>query len=371
MVDDIITALSRFHWLFVIGRTSTFSYKGRKVDVKQVSRELGVRYVVDGSVRKSGSRVRIAPQLIDATTRVQLWSDRYEGTLENIFELQDQVASGVAGAIDPRLQEVEIVRVKRKPPATYDAYDCFLRASALVHQQTTEGHEEALPLLYRAIKLDPDYGPAYAFATTCYCWRKVNGLVTEPENERRETERLAREAIRLCKDDAFSLSWAGFSLAMVVGEFNEGAALIERALALNPNLAQSWNLSGWVKLWLNQPLIAIEHFARAMRLSPMDFGFHAAVTGTAFAYLRAGRYEEASLWAEKAWREQPRSADAVQAVALSSAFAGNIEKATAAVRRLVEIAPKRRISTALVSKNLSPERQAFIADVFRKGGMPE
>jgi tetratricopeptide (TPR) repeat protein len=281
------------------------------------------------------------------------------------------VASGVVGAIDPKLLEAEIARVKRKAPANYDAYDCFLRASALIHQWNTEGREEALRLFYKAIELDPDYGQAYAFATQCYCWRKVDGLATDPDNERRETERLAREAIRLGRDDGFSLSLAGHSLAMVVGELNEGAALIERALTLNPNLALSWNLGGWVRLWLNQPEVAIEHFARAMRLSPLDVGFHGAETGTAFAHLRAGRYEEASLWAEKALRDQPRSADAAQAVALSSALVGDLEKAKEAIIRLLEIAPNRRISTALISKNLSPKAKARFIDILREAGMPE
>jgi len=371
MVEEIITALSRFHWLFVIARTSTFTYKGRKVDVKQVSRELGVRYVLEGSVRKAGNRVRITAQLIDATTRVHLWSDRFEAAFDNIFELQDQVASGVVGAIDPKLLEAEIARVKRKAPANYDAYDCFLRASALIHQWTTEGRGEALRLFYKAIELDPDYGRAYAFATMCYCWRKVDGLAADPDNDRRETERLAREAIRLGRDDAFSLSHAGLALAQVVGELNEGAALIERALALNPNLAGSWNMGGWVRLWLNQPDAAIDHFARAMRLSPLDFGFHAAEAGTAFAHIRAGRYEEASVWAERALRGQPRSADAAQAVALSSALVGDLEKAKIAIRRLLEIAPSRRISTALISKNLPPKARARFVDILREAGMPE
>ncbi len=371
MVEEIITALSRFKSFFVIARNSSFTFKGRAVDIKEVGRRLGVRYVLEGSVRKASGKVRITAQLIDATTGIHLWSDRFEGDLENIFELQDQVASGVVGAIDPKLREAEIARVKRKASANYDAYDCFLRASALIHQWNTEGREEALRLFYKAIELDPDYGQAYAFATECYCWRKVDGLATDPDHERRETERLAREAIRLGRDDGFSLSLAGHSLAMVVGELNEGAALIERALTLNPNLALSWNLGGWVRLWLNQPDAAIDHFARAMRLSPLDFGFHAAETGTAFAHVRAGRYEEASLWAERALRGQPRSADAAQAVALSSALVGDLEKAKEAIRRLLEIAPNRRLSTALISKNLSPKAKARFIDILREAGMPE
>jgi TolB-like protein/Tfp pilus assembly protein PilF len=366
MVEEITTALSRFHWLFVIARTSTFTYKSRAVDVKQVSRELGVRYVLEGSVRKAGNRVRITGQLIDATTGAHLWAERFEGSLENVFELQDQVASGVVGAIDPKLLEAEMARVKRKPSANPDAYDCFLRGSAHIYQWTNEGNEEALRLFYKAIELDPDYAQAYAFATWCYCWRSAAGLTAE---ERREAVRLARAAVRLGKDDAFSLSWAGVSLAALAGELKEGAALIDRAIVLNPNHARSWNLSGWVRIWLNQPEIAIEHLARAMRLSPLDFAFHAMETATAFAHLRADRYDQASLWAEKALRDQPNSADAAQALATSSALAGDLEKAKRAMKRLLEIAPGRRISTSL--ELTSPERKALIADALRKAGMPE
>jgi len=173
----------------------------------------------------------------------------------------------------------------------------------------------------------------------------------------------------LDKDDAFSLCWAGFSLAMVVGDLKEGAALIDRALVANPNHARSWNLSGWVRLWLDQPEIAIEHFARAMRLSPLDFAFHAMETGTASAHLRAGRYDEASLWAEKALRDQPNSAEAAQVLTISSALAGDLEKARDAMKRLLEIAPGRRIST--VMEMTPPERQARVGDALRKAGMPE
>src|SRR5205814_3227168 len=186
MVEEITTALSQFKWLFVIARNSSFTFKNKAVDIKEVGRRLGVRYVLEGSVRKASGKVRITAQLIDATTGIHLWSDRFEGDLENIFELQDQVAGGVVGAIDPKLLEAEIARVKRKAPANYDAYDCFLRASALIHQWNTEGREEALRLFYKAIELDPDYGQAYASATQCYGWRKVDGLATDPDNERRE-----------------------------------------------------------------------------------------------------------------------------------------------------------------------------------------
>jgi TolB-like protein/class 3 adenylate cyclase/Tfp pilus assembly protein PilF len=368
MVEEITTALSRFHWLFVIARTSTFSYKGRAVDVKQVSRELGVRYVLEGSVRKAANRVRITGQLIDATTGAHLWADRFEGFLENIFELQDQVASGVVGAIDPKLLEAEMARVKRKPPANLDAYDCFLRASDYAYQWTNESNEAALRLFYKAIELDPNYAQAYAFALWCYIWRNTaRGLTDE---ELCETARLAREAVRLGKDDAFSLSWAGFSLAANNGELENGASLLDRALALNPNLARSWNLSGWVRIMLGQPELAIEHLARAMRLSPLDLAFHAMETATASAHLRADRYDEASHWAEKALRDQPNSADAAQVLAVSCALGGDLERAQRAMQRLLQISPGRRISNRTF-RSISPERRALVESALRKAGMPE
>ena len=367
MVEEIITALSRFRWVFVIARTSTFSYKGRAIDVKQVGRELGVRYVLEGSVRKSGDRVRITGQLIDAANGAHLWADNFEGSLKNIFDLQDQVASGVVGALDPKLLEAEVARVKRKPVANLDAYDCFLRASDHIYRWTKDDNEKALQLLYRAIELDPDYAQAYAFATHIYISRGPAGVTIE---ERREAERLAREAARLGKDDAFSLCWAGMCLAMMAGKLEEGAALIDRAIVSNPNLARSWNLSGWVRLALDQPEIAIEHLARAMRLSPLDLAFHAMQTGTAFAHLRAGRYGDALVWAEKAMRSQPNSADAAQALAMAKAAAGDLEAARNAMERVLQLDPGRRISSA-VARPLSPERRAWITDLLRKAGMPE
>jgi TolB-like protein len=371
MVEEIITALSRFRWLFVIARNSTFTYKGRAVDVKQVARQLGVRYVLEGSVRKAGNRVRITGQLIDTTTGAHIWADRFDGALDDIFDLQDQMASGVVGAIEPAMLQAEFERVKRKPTANLDAYDCFLRASAYVYQWTNDATEEALRLFYRAIELDPDFAQAYAFATWCYDWRKMAGLVTDPERDIAEVRRLGQQAVRLGPDDAFALCWAGFSLAYVAGELEEGSGLIDRALALNPNLARAWNLSGWVRIWLGESELAIEHLARAMRLSPLDSAFHAMEHGTAYAHLRADRYDEAVLWAEKALRDQPQSAEAAETLAISSVFAGQMEKAQKAVARILEIAPHFRLSNFRErSPPLPPERFARFLDALRKAGLP-
>jgi adenylate cyclase len=372
MVEEITTALSRFQWLFVIARTSTFAYKGRAVDVKQVSRELGVRYVLEGSVRKSANRVRITAQLIDATSGAHLWADRFDGSLENVFELQDQVASGVVGAIDPKLLAAEVARVKRKTPADLNAYDCFLRASDQIYRWTSESDEEALRLLYQAIELDPDYAQAYAFAVHCYIGRFLTGRIFDAEQEN-ELRRVAREAINRGKDDSFSLAWGGFGhafLAPTTAQLQEGVAFIDQALLLNLNFARAWHLSGWVRVWLGEPEIAIEHLARAMRLSPLDLAFHNMQAATAYAHLRARRYGEATVWAEKALRGQPNNIDALVALSIASSLAGDLDKAQAAMKRLLEIAPGRRISNSF-PPFVPPERRTRVADALRKAGMPD
>ena len=194
MVEEIITALSRFQNLFVIARNSSFTYRGRAVDVKQVSRELGVRYVLEGSVRKSANRVRITGQLIDATTAAHLWADRFDGTLEDVFDLQDKVTVSVVSAIAPKLERVEIERAKRKPTESLDAYDYFLRGMANVHQWTRAANDEALRLFYKAMELDPAFASAYGMAAWCYIWRKLNGWVIDRAQETSEGARLARRA---------------------------------------------------------------------------------------------------------------------------------------------------------------------------------
>ena len=252
MVEEIITALSRIRRLFVIARNSSFTYKGRAVDVKQVGRELGVRYVLEGSVRKAGNRMRITGQLIDAATGAHLWADRFEGKIEDVFDLQDQVTASVVGAIGPKLEQAEIERVKRKPTESLDAYDCYLRGMSAFHRHTREGHEESLKLFYRAIELDPDFAPAIAMAA--HGQRVGFGWVGDDRaREIAEAERLARRAAEVGKDDAVALCTAGMALMVVVGDLDDGAALIDRALELNPNLASAWLFGAWAKLLAGEP----------------------------------------------------------------------------------------------------------------------
>ena len=237
VVEEIITALSRIRGLFVIARNSSFAYKGRPVDVKQVGREPGVRYVLEGSMRKALSRVRIAGQLIDTSTGAHLWADRFDSALEDIFDLQDQVTASVVGAISPKIEQAEIERARRKPTESLDAYDYFLRGMASLHQGTRESIDEALRLFYRSIERDPVFASAHGMATWCYGLRKWNGWTADQAQEMTKCARLARQAVALSKDDAVALCTGGFALAFYVGDVPDGAAFIDQALALNPNLA--------------------------------------------------------------------------------------------------------------------------------------
>jgi TolB-like protein len=236
VVDEIITALSRFRQLFVIARNSSFTYKGRSVDVKQIGRELGVRYVLEGSVRKAASRVRITAQLIDAIRGTHLWADRIDGTFDDIFDLQDQVTENVVGSIAPKIEQAEIERTKHKPTDSLDAYDCYLRAMMFFHRWTGESINDALRLFCRAIELDPGFASAHGLAAWCYVRRKLSGWMEDPAREMVELERLARRASELAGDDAVALFSAGWALVQTSSDAEAGAAMIDRALTVNPNI---------------------------------------------------------------------------------------------------------------------------------------
>jgi TolB-like protein/DNA-binding SARP family transcriptional activator/Tfp pilus assembly protein PilF len=372
MVEEIIIALSRMKWLFVIARNSSFTYKGRAVDVKQVGRELGVRYVLEGSVRKAGNKVRITGQLIDASTNAHLWADRFEGTMDAIFELQDQVTERVVGAIAPKLEQAEIERARRKPTASLDAYDCYLRGLAEFYRFTKEGSDEALSRFRRAIELDPDFAAAHGMAARCYAMRKAGRWMSDPASEIAEAGRLARRAIALGPDDAVALCTAGFAIADVVDDPADGDAVIDRAIALNPNLVSAWIFSGWVKISLGEPEAAIERISHAMRLSPHDpymFGMQSAM---ASAHLSAGRYAEALFWAEKSIRTRPDYLLAVCIVAASRGLAEQIEDARKAVEVVLRLDPELRISNLKsVVSYLREHDFAKWVDGLRKAGIPE
>jgi TolB-like protein len=372
IVEEIITALSRFRGLFVIARNSSFAYKGRAVDVKQVGRELGVRYVLEGSVRKAGNRIRITDQLIDSTKGAHLWADRFDGGLEDVFDLQDQVTSSVVGAIAPKLEQAEIERSSRKPTENLDAYDHYLRGLAGVHQWTKEGNDDALLNLYRAINLDPNFAAAYGLAARCYVQRRAGGWVTDLPHAVAEAERLARRAVALGKDDAVALATAGFAFVDLIEHFEYGDTLITEALALNPNLAWAWLFSGWAKATLGEPELAIEHVNRARRLSPNDPQRFSMFTALGLAYFTAGRYTEALAFAQAAVRERPEFLLSTCIAAASAALAGQMKDAQKIMVTLRQLDPALRISNLRsLQPILQPEHSAKWEQGLRLAGLPE
>jgi adenylate cyclase len=373
MVEDIITGLSRISWLFVIARNSSFTYKGKSIDVKQVGRELGVRYVLEGSVRKAGNRVRITGQLIDATTGGHIWADRFDGPLEDVFDLQDRVTASAVGAIEPRLQRAEIERAGRKPTESLDAYDYFLRGMANLHQFTRDNLSEASRLFLRATELDANYASAYGMAAWCGMHRKNNGWMVDPEGEIADRVRLARRAVAVGQDDATALWSAGHSLAYLAGEVEAGAASIDRAMVLNPNLAAAWHASGWARIYLGQSASAVEHFQHAMRLNPLDPLAYFGCAGMAYAHILVGRYDEAVSWATKARHQQPNFATALRAAALAYALSDRTVEAREAMTRVREVDPALRLSNVdrVAPPLRRPEDRARFIEALRKAGLPD
>jgi TolB-like protein/tetratricopeptide (TPR) repeat protein len=372
VVEDITMALSLFRWLFVIARNSSFTYKGRAVDVKQVGRELGVRYVLEGSVRRAGNRVRIAGQLIDAETGAHLWAGRFDGALEDMFDLQDHVTSSVVGAIAPKLQREEIKRARHKPTENLDAYDYYLRGLASLHRSTKDANAEALQLFCKAIELDPGLACAYGMAAWCCVRRKALGWMNERVQESAEGVRMARNAVRLGGDDPVALCMGGYALAFVAQEFDDAAAFMDRGLVVNPNLAQAWMLSAWLRVWRGEPDLALEHVAHAMRLSPLDPSMYGMQGAMAYAHFLASRYDMASLCAEKSMRDNPTFLLAICISAASNALAGRLEPAQKAMARALEFKPDLRASNL---RDLASFRRGEDLAMFAKGlgkaGLPE
>ncbi|MVV49902.1 CadC-family transcriptional regulator [Pseudomonas sp. PB120] len=372
IVEDIIAALSRIRWLFVIARNSSFTYKGRTVDTKGVSQELGVRYVLEGSVRKCGDKVRITGQLIDATSGTHIWAERFEGTLNDIFVLQDQITESVVGAIAPQLERAEIERAKRKPTESLDAYDYYLRGMAKLHNGTREALDEALPLFYKAIELDPEFASAYGMAAWCHFWRKVNGWMTDRTREIAEGVRLARLAVTLGRDDAVALTRGGHALSHLVGDVDGGIALLDRARLLNPNLATVWFLGGLLRAMRGETDAAIEHLTHATRLSPLDPEMFRMQVGMALAHFFAGRFDLTTEWAEKALGNLSSFLVPMALVAASHALSGRMEKAASAMLRVRELDPSLRLSNLKDWLPIQrPEDFARFADGLRLAGLPE
>ena len=374
MAEEITTAIARLPWLFVIARNSAFTYKGEPVDVKHVAQELGVRYVLEVSVRKAGNRVRITGQLIDTATGAHIWADRFDGTLDDIFALQDQVASSVAGAIEPRLRQSEIERASRKPAANLTAYDLYLRASAQSYRHTDEGFAEAVVLAQQALAIDPSYAPAAAMVGWCRTHQRVYGWGALSDEDIGEACRLARQVLEAERDDAETIWQAARTLFYLAGEAAMAVAALDRALALDPNAAHAWLARANIHALRSQPEAAIEALERARRLSPFDpLGFHYAVN-TAIAHLAARRFEQAIEWADRALHDQPRLVTAMRVKVAALAHLGRLDEARIELSRVLAIDPKLTITgwaTNLPATSFSPEYVALNVTGLRLAGLPE
>jgi len=339
MVEEIITALSRIRWLFVIARNSMFTYKGQATDVKQVGRELGVRYVLEGSVRKAGGRVRITAQLVDATTGAHLWAERFDGALDDVFDLQDKVASSVAGIIEPALQAAETARSADRPTADLTAYDLYLRAYAMVWSSVRQ-IPEALCLMEQAITRAPRYGPALAWAAFCCAFQLFDNRSEDREADHRKGADFARRALEVGGDDPGILANAALALANFGEDIGAIIALVDRALALNPNFARGWYASGVLRLWAGEPDMAIEHLETALRLSPRA-RIGVPLFNIGLAHFVSRRFDEAVPKLLVAIQEDPTFANPYRYLAACYAHMGRLDEARETVNRL-------RVMTAAV-----------------------
>ena len=346
VVEDIITALSRVKWFFVVARNSSFIYKGKAVDIKQVGRELNVRYVLEGSVRKAGNRVRITGQLIEASTGHHIWADRFEGSLEDIFALQDRVTESVVGAIEPSLMKAEMLRGRSKPTESLDAYDCYLRALAAFHEATPAGYDAAEAFLQKAIDLEPHYATAKAWLAYTLVKRRAQGW-SRP-GDAAKAVRLARESVAAGSDDPMALGRAGLALTYFGADYDLAVTLADRALDINPNSAQVLAPSAWVHCFnCADPDKAIDQFNRAIRLSPRDPELASILSGLAFASLVAGRNQGALQYAQKALHELPNITIAHRAQILALTRMNRMDEARETARRMVEADPAFTITTRL------------------------
>jgi len=369
MVDDIITGLARIKWLFVIARNSTLVYKNRAVDVKQIGRELGVRYVLEGSVRKAGDSVRVTAQMIDAATGAHVWAERFDRSSDDIFALQDEIALSAVGAIAPSVRKAEIERVKRKRPESLDAYDLVLRAQPDVDSGMPEQVTRALGLLDRAIAIEPAYALAHGNAAMCHhCLFLRAGF---HEASRAASIRHARSAILHGQDDALALTWAGFSLGMDAHDRAAAFTTLEAALAVSPSSALTYILGSVILAWGGEAERAIEWSERGIRLSPFDSWAWAAYDAQAMSHLLRGRYEEACRAAYKSVQTNPTHSITYVQLAAALAKLGRLDEAAAAGARVLELQPTFRFSRQFAGVNCAPALAEAMGGALRLAGLPE
>ena len=372
MVEDIITGLSRSKLLFVIARNSTFTYKGKAVDIRQVGRELGVHYVLEGSVRKSGKRIRMTAQLIDALTDALIWADKFDSDLEDIFDLQDRLTGSIIGAISPHLEHAEIERAQRKPTDSLRAYDYYLRAQFSLYQFNRAGNVEAMRLTKIAISLDSSYALAHAMAANLFGQRKAFGWAEDAAQDRIEARQFAERALQLDKDHPLVLAYVGQQYSYVLEEVEKGVAMLARAVSLDPNLAMARNWCGWGNIYLGNIDTAIEHISASLRLSPRDPRSFLPLTAMSFAHFFADRYEDAISWATRAIESQGNFPGAHRALIASLAMNGRVAEARQVCAEYLKADPTYRISQIPKMTPYRPtEYVEKLGQAYRLAGLPD
>jgi adenylate cyclase len=369
MVEEIITALSRFRWLFVIARNSSFTFKGKAVDVKEVGRRLGVRYVLEGSVRKASGKVRITGQLIDAVTGAHIWADRFERDLTDVFALQDEVTVAVVSAIQPKLVQTEIAMASRRRPENLTAYDFYLRALQHFYLTTREGIAEGIRLAHRALELDPRFGLVAALAGALHLNNVLWGYAIDPQFDRKEAIRLFRLALNIDDGDPDTLALAAFISAFIVGDPESEIEMADRAVALNPNSFQAWNGRGWVYKIAGLPEEAVRSFERAVRMSPVDPRLYRTFLGMGMAFIELGRFDEAIVAGKKARRHSPSYSAAYRCLASAFAHLGRDAEAREAAARVLEFDPAFTVSAWIARGGQSNAK--LLIEGLRKAGLPE
>ena len=372
VAEEIITALSRCSWLFVIARNSSFTYKGKAVDIRQVGRELGVRYVLEGSVRRSGNRLRFISQLIDAKTGAHIWADRFEGEMSDVFDLQDRITESVVAVIEPNIQRAEIERLKRKPVSNLDAYDLMLRAQQLEYEFTAQSLAQAIRYLEQALALDSDYAGAMALAANCYGERAFQGWTQNAEAETTKGVHLATRALELGRDDSNVLWMVAHATLRLAMDRERAKELAYGSLALNSNSAIAMTIAGLTEAMSGNPSRAIELLCRAQRLSPRDPRGWLTASALSLAYFTEGQFQEAARSAERSLIQNPRFGPPLQVMAASLAKLGQQEKAAALIHQLLKNEPQLSLSR-LRSRLMFMEERVW--DSFSQGlrlaGMPE
>jgi adenylate cyclase len=369
MVEEIITALSRFKSLFVIARNSSFTFKGRAVDIKEVGRRLGVRYVLEGSVRKAAGKVRITGQLIDAVTGAHIWADRFERDLTDVFALQDEVTIAVVSAIEPKLVQTGIAIAARRGPENLTAYDFYLRAIPQYYPATREGNAEAIRLAHRALELDPQFATVAALAGVCHMQNILWGYAIDPQFDRKEAIRLSRLALSIDDGDADTLAWASLISAFMVTDCESEIETVDRAVALNPNSFNAWHCRGWVYRNAGLPEEAIRSFERAFRTSPLDPRLQFTFAGIGMALIELGRFDEAIVAGKKALRHNPFYSSTYRCLASAFAHLGRDAEAREAAARVVELDPAFTISAWIARGGQSSSK--LMIEGLRKAGLPE